>query len=95
MWDSSEPSSPTTAGPEYTNTSENQESVLKSYLMEIIESFKEDINNSLKEIQKNTGKQVTKLIKAIQDLKIEVETIKKTKYGDKQGNGKQRKEVRN
>ena len=26
--------------------------------MKIIESFKEDINNSLKEIQENTGKQV-------------------------------------
>ena len=58
MWASSEPSSPTTASPEYTNTPENQEADLKSYLMKIIESFKEDINNSLKERQKNTGKQV-------------------------------------
>jgi hypothetical protein len=48
-WASSEPSS-TTASPAY-NTPENKESVLKSYLMKIIESFKEDINNSLKEIQ--------------------------------------------
>jgi hypothetical protein len=55
-WASSEPSSPTRAKPEYTSTPENQESVLKSYLMNIIESFKEDINNSLKEIQENTGK---------------------------------------
>ena len=78
MWASSEPSSPTTASPEYTNTPENQESVLKSYLMKIIESFKEDINNSLKEIQENTGKQVKELNKVIQDLKVEVETIKKT-----------------
>ena len=77
-WTSSEPSSPTTASPEYTNTPENQESVLKSYLMKIIESFKEDINNSLKEIQENTGKQVKELNKVIQDLKVEVETIKKT-----------------
>ena len=46
--------------------------------MKIIESFKEDINNSLKEIQENTGKQVKELNKAIQDLKVEVETIKKT-----------------
>jgi formylmethanofuran dehydrogenase subunit B len=37
---------------EYTNTPENQESVLKSYLMKIIEYFK-DINNSLKEMQEN------------------------------------------
>jgi hypothetical protein len=52
MWKSSDPSFPTTASPEYTNTPENQESVLKSYLMKVVESFKEDINNSLK---KNTG----------------------------------------
>jgi chromosome segregation ATPase len=58
-------------------TPENQESVLKSYLMKIIVSFKEDINNSLKEIQENTGKQVKELNKSIQDLKVEVETIKK------------------
>ena len=46
--------------------------------MKIIESFKEDINNSLKEIQENTVKQVKELNKVIQDLKVEVETIKKT-----------------
>ena len=74
MWASPEPSCPTTASPEYNNTPENQESALKSYLMKIIESFKEDINNSLKAIQKNTGKQVKKLNNAIQDLKVEVET---------------------
>jgi hypothetical protein len=52
-WASSEPSSPTTASPEYTNTPENQESVLKFYLMKIIVSFKETINNSLNETQVN------------------------------------------
>jgi predicted nucleic acid-binding Zn-ribbon protein len=46
--------------------------------MKLIESFKEDISNSLKEIQENAGKQVKELNKAIQDLKVEVETIKKT-----------------
>jgi hypothetical protein len=46
--------------------------------MKIIESFKEDINNSLKEIQENTGKQVRELNKAVQDLKVEAEIIKKT-----------------
>ena len=74
VWASSEPSSPTTESPEYTNTPENQESALKSYLMKIIEYIKEDISNSLKE---NTGKQVKELNKVIQDLKVEVETIKK------------------
>jgi hypothetical protein len=68
MWPSSEPSSPTTASPEYTNIPENQKSLLKSYLMKIIESFKEDTN---------TGKQMKELNKVIQDLKVEVETINK------------------
>ena len=62
-WASSEPSSPTTASPEHTNTPENQEADLKSYFMRKIESFKDDINNSLKEIQENTGKRVEALKK--------------------------------
>jgi hypothetical protein len=65
IWVSPEPSSPNTASPEYTNTPENQESVLKSYLINIIESFMEDINNSLKEIQENTDKQVKEFNKVI------------------------------
>jgi hypothetical protein len=51
MGASSELSSPTTASTEYTNTTKNQEADLKSCLIKIRESFKEDINNSLKEIQ--------------------------------------------
>jgi hypothetical protein len=46
--------------------------------MKIIVSFKEGINNSLKEIQEKTGKQLKELNKMIQDLRLEVETIKKT-----------------
>ena len=46
--------------------------------MKIIESVKEVIDNSLKKIQENTDKQVKELNKVIQDLKVEVETIKKT-----------------
>jgi hypothetical protein len=46
--------------------------------MKIIEYFKEDINNSLKEIQENTDNWVKELNKMIQDLKVEVESIKKT-----------------
>jgi F0F1-type ATP synthase membrane subunit b/b' len=34
---------------------------LKSYLMMLIEDFKKAINNSLKEIKENTGKQVEPL----------------------------------
>ena len=56
---------------------ENQEADLKSYLMKIIEFFKGDINNSLKEIQENTGKQIevlkeetSKSLKEIQENTI-------------------------
>jgi hypothetical protein len=58
---SSEPSCPTTASPEYPNTLEKQDLDLKSHPMMLIDEFKKDINNSLKEIQENTGKQVEAL----------------------------------
>ena len=43
-----------------------------------VEALKEEAQKSLKELQKNTTKQVMELNKTIQDLKMEVETIKKT-----------------
>ena len=58
---SSEPSSSYIASPGYTITQEKQDSDLKSLLMMMIEDFKKDINNSLKEIQENTGKQLEAL----------------------------------
>ena len=58
---SSEPSTPTSASPGYPNTPEKQDSDLKSYLMMVVEDFKKGINNSLKEIQENTAKQVEAL----------------------------------
>jgi hypothetical protein len=51
---SSEPTTPTTASPGYPNTLEKQDSDLKSYLMMLVEDLKQDISNSLKEIQANT-----------------------------------------
>jgi hypothetical protein len=55
---SSEPNSPTIASPRYTIIPEKQDSDLKSLLIMMAEDFKKDINNSLKEIQENTGKQL-------------------------------------
>jgi hypothetical protein len=46
-----EPNSPNIASPGYTITPEKQDSNLKSLLMMVIEEFKKDKNNSLKEIQ--------------------------------------------
>jgi hypothetical protein len=62
---SSEPSSHTTS-PGYAKILEKQDLDLKSYLMMLIDDFKKDINNSLKEIQENTGKQGEALIEETQ-----------------------------
>jgi hypothetical protein len=58
---SPEPSSPTIASPVNPNTLEKQDLDLKSHLMMLIEDLKKNINNSLKEIQENIGKQVEAL----------------------------------
>jgi hypothetical protein len=55
---SSERSTPTTVSPGYSNTPKNQDPDIKSYLMMLVEDFKKDTSNSLKEIQENTAKQV-------------------------------------
>jgi hypothetical protein len=46
-------SSSTTANPGYYNTPENHDADLESHIMKMIETFREDVNNSL---TKNTGK---------------------------------------
>jgi hypothetical protein len=55
---SSEASTTITVSPGYPNTPEKQVSYLKSYFIMLVEDFKKDINNSLKEIQESTAKQV-------------------------------------
>jgi hypothetical protein len=70
---SSETSSPTTVGPGYHNTSEKQDSNLKSHLMMMIEDFKKDIKNSLKEIQENSGKELETLKEETQKVLKELQ----------------------
>jgi gas vesicle protein len=75
---SSESSSPSTASPGYSNTQEKQDSDLKSHLMMMIKDFKEDINNSLKELQENTGTQIEDLKEKTQNFfrELQENTIK-------------------
>jgi hypothetical protein len=54
---SSEPSTPTSPSPGHPNTPKKLDPDLKAYLMMMVEDIKKD-NNSLKEIQENTAKQV-------------------------------------
>jgi hypothetical protein len=86
---SSECSTPMSPSPGHPNTPEKIDPDLKAYLMMMVEGIKKDFNNSLKEIQKNTAKelqvlkgkqentskQVMEMNKTIQDLKREVDTI--------------------
>jgi hypothetical protein len=55
---SSETRTFTSATPGYPNTPEKLDLDLKAYLMIMVEDIKKDINNSLKEIQGNTAKEV-------------------------------------
>jgi hypothetical protein len=93
-------STPTSPKPGHANTPEKLDLDLKAYLKMMLEDIKKDLHNSLKEIQKNTAKQVEdlkeeaqkslkelqenttkqvmELYKTIQDLKRELDTIKKT-----------------
>jgi predicted nucleic acid-binding Zn-ribbon protein len=73
---SSEPNSPTTASPGYTITPEKQDMDLKSVLMMMMEDYKKEINDYLKEIQEDTSNQEKELNKTFQDLKIDVERVK-------------------
>jgi hypothetical protein len=89
---SSEPRTPTSANPGHPNTPENLHLDLKAYLMMIVEDITKVFNNSLKEIQENTAKELQVLIgkqentskqmmemnKIILELKREVDTRKKT-----------------
>jgi chromosome segregation ATPase len=55
---SPEPSTPTSPRPGHPNTPKKLDLDLKAYLMMMAEDIKKDFNNSLKEIQENTAKQV-------------------------------------
>jgi chromosome segregation ATPase len=55
---SSEPSTPTSPNPGHPNTPEKLDPDLKAYLMMMVGDIKKDFNNTLKEIQENTAKQV-------------------------------------
>ena len=73
-----EPSNPATAGPERHKIAETQGKDLKIVFNNMIEVLKEEITKSLKDIYENTNKQWKEMNKTVQDLKVEIESIKKT-----------------
>jgi hypothetical protein len=90
---SSEPNSPTITSPGYTITPEKQGMDLKSFLMMMKEDFKKEIQENTgkqleackeetqkcpRELQENSTKQEMEVNKTMQNLKREIETMKKT-----------------
>jgi hypothetical protein len=55
---SSEHSTPTSPSPGHPNTPEELDPDLKAYLMMMVEDIKKDFNNSLKEREENTAKEL-------------------------------------
>ena len=55
---SSERSTPTPPSPGHPNTTKKLDLYLKAYLMMMVEDIKKNFNNSLKEIQENTAKEL-------------------------------------
>ena len=55
---SSERSTPTSHSPEHPNIPEKLDPDLKTYFMMMVDDIKKDFNNSLKEIQENTAKEL-------------------------------------
>jgi hypothetical protein len=76
---SSEGSTPTSHSPGHPNTIEKLDRDLKAYLMMMVEEIKKDFNNSLKEIQENTTKELQVLKEKHENITKQVEVIKEKK----------------
>jgi chromosome segregation ATPase len=73
---SSERSTPTSPSPENPNTSANLDPDFKAYLIIMVEDIKKDFNNSLKEIQENTAKELQVLKEKKENTTKQVEVPK-------------------
>jgi hypothetical protein len=73
---SSERSTPTPPSPGHPNTTEKLDPDLKAYLMMMGEDIKKDFNNSLKEIQENTAKELQVLKEKQENTTKYVEILK-------------------
>jgi chromosome segregation ATPase len=82
---SSEASTPTSPSPGNPNTPEKLDPELKAYLMMMVQDIKKYFNNSLKEIQENTAKELQVLKEKQENTTKQVEVLKeKQEYTSKQ-----------
>jgi chromosome segregation ATPase len=73
---SSDRSTPTSPSPGHPNTPEKLDPDLKDCLMMMVEDIKKDFNNSLKEIQENTAKELQVLKEKHETTTKQVEVLK-------------------
>jgi chromosome segregation ATPase len=73
---SSEPDTPTSDSPGHPNKPEKLDPNLKAYLMMLVEDIKKYFNNSLKEIQENTAKEVQVLKEKQENTTKHVQVLK-------------------
>ena len=76
---SSERSTPNPPSPGHPNTTENLDHDLKAYLMMMVEDIKKDFNNSLKEIQESTAKELQVLKEKQENTTKQVEVLKENR----------------
>jgi hypothetical protein len=72
---SSEPGTPTSPSPGHPKTPKNLDMDLRAYLMMMVEDIKKDFNNSLKEIQENTAKELQVLKEKQENTTKQVEVL--------------------
>jgi hypothetical protein len=75
---SSELSTPTSASHGYSNIPKKLDSDLKAYLMMMVEDINKDLNDSCKEIQENTTKEVQVLKEKQENTTKQVMELNKT-----------------
>jgi hypothetical protein len=73
---SSQPSTPTLDSLGHRKKSETLNLYLNAYLMMVVEDIKKDFNNSLKEIQENTAKELQVLKEKHKNTTKQVEVLK-------------------
>jgi hypothetical protein len=73
---SSEHSTPTPPSPGHPKTIEKIDPDLKAYLMVMVEDIKKDFNNSLKEIQENSARELQVLKEKQENTTKQVEVLK-------------------
>jgi hypothetical protein len=73
---SSDCSTPNSPSPGHPNTPKKLDPDLRAYLMMMVEDIKKDFNNSLKEIQENTAKELQVLKEKHENTTEQVEVLK-------------------